>query len=90
MIALLAVYLVLLVATPPVLADRAAGNRCADALPPKAKSLYAKALTDVLAGNSLEDALTPPARWVVITGAISAADARVAAAAAAECLKQAR
>jgi hypothetical protein len=84
------VAVVLLVVATPVLADRAAGNRCAAALPPAAKSLYDKALNDVLAGNSLEDALTPPARWMVITGSISAADAKVAAAAAAECLERAR
>jgi hypothetical protein len=86
MIALLAILLV----AAPVLADRPAGGRCAATLPPTAKSLYDKALHDALAGNSLEDALTPPARWMVITGSISAADARVAAAAAAECLKQAK
>jgi hypothetical protein len=84
------VFFVLLVAAPAVFADRTAGGRCAAALAPTAKSLYDKALDDVLAGNSLEDALTPPARWMVITGSISAADARVAASAAAECLKQAR
>jgi hypothetical protein len=88
--AVMAAGLVWSIAAPTALADRAASDRCAVALSPAGKSLYDKAMADVLAGRSLEDALTPPARWMVITGSISAADARVAATAAAECLKQAR
>lgn len=91
MAAILAAVLVLLIAAPAALADPAVADRCAATLPPAAKSLYNKALDDVVArGNSLEDALTPPARWMVISGSISVADARVAATAAAECLKKAR
>jgi hypothetical protein len=39
---------------------------------------------------STDKALTPPARWMVISGSISVAEARVAATAAAERLKKAR
>ena len=71
-------------------ADRAAADRCATSLPPASQTLYARAMSDVLAGKSLEDALTPPARWMVISGALSIAEARTAAGAAADCLKLAR
>jgi hypothetical protein len=81
---------VLLLAASTAQADRAAADRCVAALPPASQTLYARALSDVLAGKSLEDALTPPARWMVLTGSLSIAEARTAAGAAADCLKLAR
>jgi hypothetical protein len=81
---------ILLLVDSTAQADRAAADRCAASLPPASQTLYARAMSDVLAGKSLEDALTPPARWMVLSGALSIAEARTAAGAAADCLKLAR
>jgi propanediol dehydratase small subunit len=72
----------------PALADKAAADRCAAALPAASKTLYDGALPAVVGGTAVPDALRAVARPLVMNGSMSRDVARSAAEAAGACLRQ--
>jgi hypothetical protein len=71
-------------------ADQAGAQRCAAGLQPLSQQLFTRALPGVLGGASIPDALRNAAVSLVMSGAVSRADARAAAEAAGPCLQMAR
>ena len=69
-------------------ADQADGDRCRATLTAQGKVIYDTALAEPMEGASLYDLLTARVRALVLTGKVGLFDAKPAAEAAAECLRQ--
>ncbi len=71
----------------PALADQASADKCAAALSPEAKTIYAAVAPDYAAGADLKSLVTEKTRGLVKAGTISMGSARDSAKAAGACLK---
>jgi hypothetical protein len=77
--------IVFAVVTSVAHADRAAADRCAAALSPYSKAIYARSLSDLLSDQSITDVVSTVTRAMVFAGSLPVGDAR-----AADCLKLVR
>jgi hypothetical protein len=76
----------MILATSSARADEAAGEACAQKLPPDASLVYHDAAPDLTKDTTIRAVLTTHVRRMIFEGKISFAAARPAATAAATCL----
>jgi len=77
-----------MLAAAPAMADQAAADSCARNLSPEAQTIYSAAAPDMTKDAVIRDVLTSHTRELVMSGRVSLTDARSAATAAAECLRE--
>ena len=80
----------LLLASPPAMADRAAGDACAASLKPEARTIYDATAPLVGIGQDMRQAMTATTSQLAINGKIDRATARESAQAAGLCLEKLR
>jgi hypothetical protein len=80
----------LTLAATPSFAGRSEADACAARLPDNAKAVYAAAIDGVGPNVDLRELLRSRARGLVMAGKLSRSEARPAAEAAGECLRQAQ